>query len=196
MSNVVAREREKYESMWSVPSYAHASPGAMMLPVFLDMANGVRVAHSVLDAGCGSGKGAVALAGAGFEVTLCDLTDAGLVDAARAFPFHQTALWDDLSSIARTADDRFDYVYCCDVLEHIPPTFAMLVIRRLLDVSRLGVFLSISTVPDTFGSWIGEPLHQTVQSFVMWRDQLNTVGRVIEARDLLLAGCYLVHPND
>ena len=68
------------------------------------------------------------------------------------------------------------------------------VIARLLEVSRTGLFLSISTVPDVHGVLVREPLHQTVQSFVQWRDQIAELGRVVEARDLLVSGCYLVEP--
>jgi hypothetical protein len=65
----------------------------------------------------------------------------------------------------------------------------------LLEVARRGVFLSISLMPDQFGKWIGKPLHQSVQTFPEWRDQLAAIGRVIEARDLLHTGIYLVEPR-
>ncbi len=200
MSSVVAREREKYEAMWSLPSYAKHSPGMQMLPIFHSMIDAAQMSNgpgafpraTVLDAGCGSGKGGVALGNAGYRVVLCDLTPDGLTPEARSFEFVQTPLWADLHA---ATDYYFDFVYCCDVLEHIPTAFTMLVIQRLLDVAKFGVFLSISTVPDQFGAWIGEPLHQTVQSFTWWRDQLNALGRVVEARDLLTAGVYLVAPR-
>jgi len=68
----------------------------------------------------------------------------------------------------------------------------MLVVSRLLAVARRGVFLTISTQPDACGVWVGKPLHQTVESFVWWRDQLRTMGQLTDARDLLTAGAYLV----
>lgn len=193
MSSLIARERAKYEDVWAVPGYAQHSPGERVLPVFLDMTGAQ--GGSVLDAGCGSGKGGLALAAAGFDVLLCDLTREGLVPEAARLPFAETLLWEDLR--ARCGDrfgfgETFDFVYCCDVLEHIPPTFTMLVVRRLLDVAKHGVFLSISTMPDHFGVWVGEPLHLSVQSFVQWRDQLHAIGRLREARDLLTSGCYWV----
>ena len=191
MSSLIAREREKYETIWSVPSYAKTSPGAQMLPVFQEMSQ-ASPGDWVLDAGCGSGRGAVALRSVGFKVLCCDLTPEGLVGEAKGIPFFEQVLWEPIGSGVMSA---WDWVYCCDVLEHIPPTFAMLVVSRLLDAARSGVFLNISTQPDNFGAWIGEPLHQTVQSFVQWRDQLNTIGRVIEARDMLISGCYLVKPR-
>lgn len=190
--SVLTAERELYQEVWaSLEAYGHHAPGEAYLPQFLDM-SATTMRQSILDAGCGSGKGALALQAAGFaRVHLVDLTDAGLVEAARALPFTEAALWDDL----KRQVGFFDWVYCCDVMEHIPTPFTMLVASRLLEVARRGVFFSISLVPDAFGAWVGKPLHQTVQSFTAWRDQLDTVGRVKECRDLLNAGLYLVVPR-
>jgi 2-polyprenyl-3-methyl-5-hydroxy-6-metoxy-1,4-benzoquinol methylase len=200
MSALETREREKYQAAWAMDTYAAHSPGERCLPIFLDMiaptpnAMGVPFYFgrdiSVLDAGAGSGKGALALQKAGFAVTMCDLTPDGLVAEAQALPFVPACLWDDLR-----APGRFDYAYCCDVLEHIPTPFTMLVISRLLEVARHSVFLSISTVPDHFGAFVGEPLHQTVQPFVAWRDQIAALGTIVEARDLLTSACFLVRPR-
>lgn len=192
--SIITQERETYEAIWSLGAYAEHSPGAQHVSLFLDMIPhkpGRWHAHSVLDAGCGSGKGALALQQAGFSVTMCDLTDAGLSDEARALPFHRVELWSPL----KRAVGFHDWVYCCDVMEHIPPAFTMLVVARLLEVARRGAFFSISLVPDQFGAWVGKPLHQSVWSFVEWRDQLDTIGRVVEARDLLATGVYLVEPR-
>jgi SAM-dependent methyltransferase len=181
-------ERDTYEQIWSNDDYAKHSPGEKYVDVFLDMsgASGGRI----LDAGTGSGKGALALAARGFDVELCDLTPDGLVDEARSLPFYTACLWhDDLRP------NNIDWVYCCDVLEHVPPHFTMLVIQRLLDVARQGVFLSIALVPDRFGALVGHPLHKTVQSFTDWREQLRELGRVSECRDLGDTGLYLVEPR-
>ena len=189
MSSLVTREREKYESVWSIDSYHVNSPGAQVLPVFLDM-SGATPGATILDAGCGSAKGAVALTKAQMRVTMCDLTPDGVVAEATGLPFVSACLWDDLTPLG-----TFDYVYCCDVLEHIPTPFTMLVIARLLAVAKRGVFLSISTVPDNYGPLVGATLHQTVQPFVWWRDQLAAMGHLKEARDMLISGCYYVEPR-
>jgi 2-polyprenyl-3-methyl-5-hydroxy-6-metoxy-1,4-benzoquinol methylase len=190
MRNTIAQaEQAKYETAWALDAYAAHSPGERCLPLFLAM-SGAK-GGSVLDAGCGSGKGAVALSAHGFRVTCCDLTADGLVPEARGFTFHDVLLWSDL----KKATGFHDYVYCCDVLEHIPPTFTMLVIARLLETSRKGLFLSISTVPDQFGAWVGESLHHSVQPFVAWRDQIGEIGRIVEARDLLTSAVFWVVPR-
>lgn len=199
MSALLDRERALYTDIWSIPSYGDHSPGASFVPLFLEMAQidrGATRMQTVLDAGCGSGKGALALAAEGFRVTLADLTADGLIAEARDLPFYQVCLWHDLGQQSGYHfGGKVDHVYCCDVLEHIPTEFTMLVIRRLLDVARRGVFLSISLVPDRFGVWVGQPLHHTVQSFVWWKDRLASLGVVREARDLIDTGLYYVEPR-
>lgn len=199
MSDLRAAEQELYANMWgSVDDYAKHSPGVAYLPAFLQIIGDKR--GSVLDAGCGSGKAGLQLRNLDFDVTLCDLTDEGLVDEARELPFKSACLWHDLHLAApRTYVLRtpipFTYVYCCDVMEHIPPQFTMLCVQRMLDVVNEGVFFGISLVPDQFGIWMGRPLHQTVQGFEWWRDCLAELGNVAEARDLLTAGLYYVTPR-
>ena len=189
MSTVTTAERTLYEDLWSaVPKYADHAPGEHFLPLFLQTVGEAR--GHVLDAGTGSGKGALALSRAGFRVTCCDVTDAGLVPDAKSLPFYQACLWTNLRPI--TASGAFDWVYCTDVLEHVPPQFTMLAIHHMLRVARRGLFLSVSLVPDHFGVWAGQPLHRTVESFIWWRNSLGEIGNVVEARDLLSTAVFFV----
>lgn len=201
-SELVSRERANYDLMWGVPAYRDSSPGAQYVPFFVEM-GGPRPTDQILDAGCGAGQGALALVRAGFpDVVMCDLSTAGIDDPEQPWPadvarprFHQVCLWHDLrGQLGYLAGEKVDWVYCCDVLEHIPPQFTMLVIARLLEVARKGVFLSINLMPDELGAWIGTPLHQSVQTFVAWRDQIATLGRIRECRDLLGFALFLVEP--
>ena len=189
MPSLRDQERTTYEDIWAVEAYAAHSPGELFLPLFLDMAQPVPGAV-ILDAGCGSGEGALALRDKGFRVVLCDLTDARSPEA-RALPFAEVCLWDNLTRHV----GRADYCFAADVLEHIPSQFTMLVVSRLLDVARRGAFFSICLVPDNLGVWVGKPLHQTVQSFTWWRDALAELGTVQECRDLIQTGVYYVVPR-
>lgn len=194
MGLLLERERDTYREMWGVESYAAWAPGADYVPAFRDM-SGATPGQTILDAGCGTGKGALALQKAGYQVRMCDLTVDGLVDAAKTMPFDPACLWHDLKPQLRYLHGGVvDWVYCCDVLEHIPTPFTMLVIANLLRVAAKGVFLSISLRGDDFGAWVGTPLHQTVQSFTDWKTQLQELGTIVECRDLLHTGLYLVRP--
>jgi len=187
MTTIRTAERETYAAAHAMPQYAEFSPGEKFLDAFISMAQ-PSLGATVLDAGCSSGKGAIALSKAGFNVTCCDLDESGLVYEATLFPFVQACLWDDLVPSV----GGHDFVYCCDVLEHIPTPFTMLVVSRLLAVAKHGVFLSIALQADDFGAWIGTSLHRTVQSYVAWRHQLGELGRVVEGRDLGTVGLYFV----
>jgi len=195
-------ETALYEQVWSaIDTYGSHSPGEQVAAIFADLVREQRNVTTfdgimVLDAGCGSGKGAVALHAMGFTVRLCDLTNLGLTPEAKALPFTEASLTGDLSHVVRAFGHpsriTADYVYCCDVLEHIPTQFTMLAINQMLRVSRYGLFLSISLVPDVNGIWVGEALHKTVQPFAWWRDNLKELGTVLEARDLLDSALFLV----
>lgn len=203
MSTLLAQEAALYETMWaSVDTYGERSPGELYLPIFQSLvAEAPRKARTftptLLDAGTGSGKAAVLLAQDGYRVTACDLTLSGLTPEARAadIRFHEgVCLWHDLRPLTGLWQS-FDWVYCCDVLEHIPTQFVGLTVQRLLEVTGLGLFLSVGLEPDNFGAWVGQHLHQTVQPFTWWRDTLSELGTVVNARDLHLAATFLVVPR-
>ena len=190
---VETRERDLYEGVWSsmTDSYGDMSPGVRYLPIFLQVTGDTR--GHVLDAGSGSGKAAVELDQAGFRVTMADFTDTGLVDEARRFPFHAACLWHSLKGIAPLG--HFDWVFCCDVMEHLPTQFTMLAVEQMLKVSRSGLFLGICLHAEQFGYYAGASLHKTVESFTWWRDALKELGHVTDARDLLSTGVYVVEPR-
>ncbi len=193
-------ERDLYGEAWGVDGYDAFSPGEHYLPIFLDV---LRTDHedpsylAVLDAGCGGGKGSIALHKAGFPLVIgYDITDAGLSDEFKAagLTFVEGSLWKDVRGAIFERNGRVDWVYCTDVMEHIPEAMTMLVIRELLATARVGLFLSISLVPDQFGAMVGRPLHQTVRDFMWWKRMLSELGTVTESRDLLNAGIYVVRP--
>lgn len=190
--SLLARETATYTDVWqAVDTYGNHAPGEHYLPVFLSIVGSER--GHVLDAGTGSGKGALALEKAGFRVTLCDMTDAGLVPDARRLPFRTASLWHPLRPLLPSGS--VDWVYCTDVLEHIPPQFTMLCVDQMLRVARRGAFLSVSLVPDSYGVFVGTPLHQTVQPYTWWQDSLGELGAVTDARDMGASATFYVVPR-
>jgi 2-polyprenyl-3-methyl-5-hydroxy-6-metoxy-1,4-benzoquinol methylase len=195
--NLTDLERAKYETLVAaVPAYRDFSPAESWLPVFSELVGDSR--GTVLDAGCCTGKGGLWLSARGFDVTLCDLTDAGLVEEARRLEFRSVCLWQGLEPLAYRYSDSgtcFDYVIACDVLEHIPTEYTMLVLRNLLAVTRHGLFLTICFHADEFGAAIGEALHLTVQSFSWWKTRISELGEIVDARDLINIGTFYVRPR-
>lgn len=190
---LTALETARYAEVWdSLDKYGNFAPGEEYLPIFLELLNGQR--GTLLDAGTGSGKGALALQAAGFDVVACDLTDEGLTPEARAnVTFRQACLWRPLRPVLPRG--YVEWVYCTDVLEHLPTQFTMLAIEQMLRVATRGLFLSVCLVPDQAGVWIGHQLHQTVQPFVWWRDSLAELGTIVNGRDLITTATFLVSPR-
>jgi SAM-dependent methyltransferase len=193
VTTLLETERAKYESAWDLPAYARYSPGARFAPIFMQL---VKAGASVLDAGCGRGDGGRALVAAGFSVTFLDLVDVIPQDLQAGVRFFQQTLWDELPLRPEGIYTvRYDYAFCCDVLEHVPTELVGLVLHRLREVTKSG-FFTIGLKPDAFGELIGAPLHLTVRPFTWWRDFLKIFGKVIEARDLGDTGLYLVRWDD
>lgn len=187
MSGLVRRTlTERYDALWEgVPEYAQYSPGEDAVPFFLQIAHPTPGA-TVLDAGCGSGKGALALRAHGLKVTLSDLTTAGVTEDALSLPFMAASVW------SLTDLPTFDFVYCTDVLEHLPPEWTMLAVAQMLQHQRRGLFLTVGLEPDAFGVWVGTPLHETVRLYEWWWKNLQELATVVDARDRLTQGMFFL----
>ena len=187
--DTLERETDRYEELINgMPEYLQNSPGETYADLFMEISGAVP-GDTVLDAGCCSGKGGLALKGCGLDVTLMDITKVGVVPEAQVFPFRQSALWEP-------TEEMWDWVYCTDVMEHLPTEYVMLSLTQLLLRARKGVFFSISLQPDQFGMFIGQPLHLTVQPYAWWRDRLKELTTLTESRDFLNTGIYLTGGDD
>lgn len=161
----ILTEQEKYERMWTVKGYRHYSPGEEAVETFLSL---VKERGTLLDIGCGTGRAGLKLKDAGFDVTLMDFTENSRDYAALALPFVRHDVTQRIPLAAR-------FGYCCDMLEHIPPTDVPTVLRNIL--GSVGVaFFQISTKPDQFGSVINQDLHLTVQPGAWWKAQIDACG--------------------
>ena len=179
--NVAESERLKYEKAWSIPEYANHSPGAQAVELFAEMCEPY---GDVIDLGTGSGKGALALKDIGLDVTMLDLTFDGLVEGTDGIRRIEAPLWGKWLG-------AWDWGYCADVMEHIPPEYTMLVLDRIMSHCEQ-VFFHICFVPDGFGKVVGQPLHLTVMPFEWWKSHLSEFGAVVECRDLMANGVYHV----
>jgi len=175
---IVEKEREKYQAAWGLADYHKVSPGEKYADIFATYAD---PESKVLDLGCGAGAGGNALEKLGYKVTFCDLDNWGNVK-----PFIKSCIW-ELPHFTT----RWEWIYCCDVLEHIPSEFIALSLDKIR-VNSPNAFLSIGLTEDHFGKVIGEPLHLTVRPFTWWRDFLKEFGEVENARDCQHTGIYVV----
>lgn len=166
-------EQSKYDRLWAQhPEYRHSAPGEHLVGVFSSMAE-IKPHHHVIDFGCGTGRGALAIARrTGAKVTALDFSESSLDEHVREalggnLTFEQRDLTQPLC-----LDRPADYGYCTDVMEHIPPEQVEAVLANIVTSARR-VFLCISTVPDRMGALIGEDLHLTVRPAEWWRAVLE-----------------------
>lgn len=191
--NVIDTEREKYSELWTdVPDYRKHSPGMENVSRFMSIMKPV-CCSTLLDIGCGTGAAGLEFqCRHNMDVSWLDITDAGLLNIIPRERFIQEPLWMDWGrKVAWYNKVDYDYGFCCDVMEHIPTEYSMLVIDRILQYCNTTWF-QISLVPDNFGATIGQTLHLTVRPFDWWLERLHFSGKVIEARDLCDTALFVV----
>jgi len=184
-SDVIDRERRKYEKIWQHNVYREYSPGlhdADKVQLIDHLRQfGVR---TILDAGCGSGK-------------LMQRLITEHPDEFRVHGFDISAncldpFFDDMQDEILTVgclwnrDDfpgQYDAVICTDVLEHIPTEHVREVLSNLRHSTTRICYLAVALFADGFGpQLVGEPLHLTVKKPNWWFAQIGIAGFQIHAQ--------------
>ena len=173
-------EQVKYLKAWSHDDYRRWSPGEQCVPLFLETAK-PESGETLVDWGCGTGRGGHALWNEGLDVTLLDFAVNCLDEDVQ----HDVAAGKRLNflehDLTQPIDLRSDYGFCCDVMEHIPEEDVDKVLTNILQNS-LHVFFQISTVEDHFGhaiDEIGEHLHLTVKPYSWWLQKFADFGCIV-----------------
>ena len=190
-------EIDRYEAIWKIPAYSEVSPGEGLSAMFGKIAK-PKAGETLIDLGCGRGAGGLNLTGTyGLDVTYLDIVKVkGVPD-----PHICQSLWEPikLHKGPKGKARKWNYGFCCDVMEHLPKELTMLAIMNMLAVCEK-VFFCIAFMPDrsdpkhrdvgfTVG---GGQLHHTVENFVWWRDRFDEICTVINGRDLLGRGVFYV----
>jgi SAM-dependent methyltransferase len=183
------QERDKYAEIWNeIPEYKLVSPGLQNVDRFLKVMK-PSLGETLIDIGCGQGKAGLEFEKHDLRVWYLDITRAGILPEVNVSKFIEKPIWGDWKY--PVSNFKFDYGFSCDVLEHIPPEYTMLCLDRIIKNCRIS-WLQIALVEDGMGDSIGEKLHMTVRPFDWWLTRLATLGNIIEARDLLEQGLYVV----
>lgn len=165
--SVSPTEKRKYEMMWEHPEYRNVSPGELSAKSFIDIAH-PKQGSTVIDFGCGTGRGSLMLAIFGMDVTMLDFASNCLDDDVRDALVSQSHVMQFVEQdLAKPISVSAQYGYCTDVMEHIPPTQVDKVLRNVL-TSAQHVFFQISCTDDACGALIGHPLHLSVHDYAWW----------------------------
>jgi SAM-dependent methyltransferase len=161
-------EQAKYEKMWEHDFYRQVSPGEEVAQTFLSQAKPLPDS-TVIDFGCGTGRGALMLALFGkMKVTMLDFAanalDEEVANACVTQPHRISFIQHDLTKKPKV---KAAYGYCTDVMEHLPPNEVDLVLSNILQ-SANHVFFQISCQDDVCGAQVGEELHLTVKPYEWW----------------------------
>jgi len=161
-------EKAKYEKLWKkFPQYRKVSPGENISKYFLERVNPPKGSR-IIDFGCGTGRGGLALHEAGMEVLMSDFVGGCLDKKVRKAMRKSDGKF---SFIEHDLNSRFPeysvYGYCADVLEHVPENQTDVVIQNILEVCR-SCFFMIHTQEDRCGKLIDETLHVNQQDYAYW----------------------------
>jgi 2-polyprenyl-3-methyl-5-hydroxy-6-metoxy-1,4-benzoquinol methylase len=142
-----------------------------MAHIFLENIKPVE-GSTLIDVGCGTGRGARVLANAGLKVTGLDFAqnclDKGVAESGD-FTFIETDL-------TRPIHIKAEYGFCTDVMEHISPEDVDKVLENIRGAVKKA-FIHIATEPDRLGDrLVGYPLHLTVEKLPWWREKLRKAG--------------------
>jgi len=172
-------EKDKYIKAWKLPEYRQYSPGENLALKFLSITQ-AKKDDTVIDFGCGTGRGGLMLALLGnLKVTMLDFVEGCLDEEVSEIVKNQP---DRLSfrahDLYELPTERAKYGYCTDVMEHIPEDKVDLVLRNICK-SAEKVFFNISLLHDSCGALIDEDLHVTVKPAGWWISKLREHDFVI-----------------
>ena len=157
------REQQKYVEMWNSSTYRKSAPGEFHVDAAIRLL-GMKPGDSVIDFGCGTGRGAQALRDMGMNVRAVDFAP-NCLDPEVRVPFVQACLWD-------LPPMRAKWGYCTDVMEHIPTEKVIDVLQGIRDRVQ-GCYFSIATGEDNLGHIAGRKLHLTLMTAEQWAEVLG-----------------------
>ena len=189
IENVRPLEKDLYKKIWDMPEYRKEAPGEKISHEFLAQAK-PKAGSSVIDFGCGTGRGALNLAFFGnMDVTMVDFApnclDADIVPMLETQKHTLRFIEADLSEPLPV---KAAYGYCTDVMEHIRTHHVDKVIANCLEAAQ-HVFFQISTVDDKASELVGHKLHLTVRPFKWWLNKFKEHDCVIHWSKKTKSGC-------
>jgi 2-polyprenyl-3-methyl-5-hydroxy-6-metoxy-1,4-benzoquinol methylase len=197
---LACKERQKYAYLWRhLPEYREISPAELFVNHFLDFfEKAFEKEQTLIDFGTGCGRVAKTFLAKDLRVKLVDFCPECLdqeiylmtLFLQEKVEFIEATLWDLPDSLKPC-----DWIYCCDVLEHIPESRLDLTLSAMAARMKKGGYLSICLKEDEHGrQLVGEPLHLIVKDSSFWRKTIQkywTIEHEISVFDDLYFNCCI-----
>lgn len=184
MEKKAETEKEKYDIIWrEQPNYRECSPGETFAPFFFDgFKSELRAGQTITDFGCGTARVAKEFLARGLNTNLVDISPYCLDEEIRRLltlfanqlHFHQGCLWQLPEGLKPTY-----WMYCCDVLEHIPEDYVGKCIEQIATRTKHGGYFSICLTEDMAGKKLGHPLHLTVKDKDFWIKKISQHFKIV-----------------
>lgn len=168
-------ELSKYNRIWDRQEYRQWSPGENAIDNFLRNCPW-KPGDSLVDLGCGTGRAGAALATHGLNVVLLDFCVKAI--EVRDLPVIRHNIWELYNTGL-----QWDWVYCVDVLEHIPEEMVEDTLKGIAHTTRKGGYLQIALFEEGCGRLINERLHMTVKSYDWWYNKIISHVNIIGSED-------------
>lgn len=167
---MLKEETAKYQDIWDRGNYRTVSPGELSAANAFTLCNMSR-GNTLTDYGAGTGRALSVFNGKGIESIAVDLVNALEVEV----PFYCAPLWCLPDELPIT-----DWLYCVDVMEHLPPTKIDPALRQIEQKTVLGGYFQIAHFED---DWHGHKCHLTVKDKHWWLNKLNEFFNVVYIED-------------
>ena len=177
MKDQMETEKQKYDVVWrEFSKYRDVSPGEAFAPLFYEgFKHELRAGQTIIDFGCGTARVAKDFISKGLNVTLVDISPYCLDEEIRHMltlfahqvHFQQGCLW----KLPKELKSAY-WLYCCDVLEHIPEDQIDKCLEEMAERMRFGGYMSICLKEDNAKQKLGYPLHLTVKEKSWWEKKI------------------------
>ncbi|MBX9923817.1 MAG: class I SAM-dependent methyltransferase [Rhabdochlamydiaceae bacterium] len=197
LDEVVLREKQKYEKIWKKGLYRITSPGNLLVPAFLSQIRGkLEASDSLIDFGCGTARAAIPFLDKGLKVTLVDIAENCLDEKIEIFShlcperlsFVQAPIWDLPPQVPVS-----DWIYCIDVLEHLPVERVIPSLKAMAEKTRKGGALQVFLSDEEMGEVIGETLHLTIRPLDWWLKQISLFWDVERVEEMIPQIRYCIY---
>jgi len=171
IKDIEKSEQDKYRRMYNVDSYKVNSPALRQIHILKGIAEHIK-AKRILDTGCGTGRALKEFIDDGYDAIGIDITNNAHINEVDnhvlCIPIH------------RYKSEAYDFIYCVDVMEHIPEPLIDLTLENLSKLCGKIIYFDIALFHDPFGQIIGEELHPSIFNSNVWQEKVSKYFKIIK----------------